>query len=265
MPQIAPRSTNRWSVIAGAVLAVSLFPATSGATVIFTFVGTTPDTKVDFSFQADLTISGDNLTVVLYNNSASLPSSTLNPNDLLTSFYFEINDGFDNRPALTYTSASGDVYLGDEDAVDGLDTAAADLLANSAGDDTWQFRQGLTLQFGNDVLYFGIGTAGNANMAPNNFMGNIVDGFDYGIYAGDISTNNLDGTLLVKGPATYNFTGVSGWTEADIADEALFGLGTQPDSTAFVPEPPTFALACMGLVGLWRLGYRGRRRWTHGV
>jgi hypothetical protein len=242
---------------------VSWFPATAGATVTYTFEGTTPDTLVDFSFQADLTISGDNLTVVLSNNSMSLipPSPTLNPNDLLTSFYFEIIDGLNNRPTLTYVSASGDVYLGDQNNVDPLSAAGANLKAVIAGDDTWQFRQGLTMQFGNDVLSFGMGTAGNNSLSPNGFMGNIVDGLDYGIYAGDITTANLDGKLLVKGPATFNFTGVSGYTEADFSDEALFGLGTQPDSTAFVPEPGTFALACTGLVSLG-LGHRHRRRRT---
>jgi PEP-CTERM motif len=261
MTHIPVRPTDSCWVILCAVLAVSLFPATSGATVIFTFAGTTPNTLVDFSFEADLTISGDNLTVVLSNNSLSLapPSPTLNPNDLLTSFYFEIIDGLNNRPTLTYASASGDVYLGDKTNVDSLVTAGANLKAVIAGDDTWQFRQGLTMQFGSDVLSFGVGTAGNNSLSPNGFMGNIVDGLDYGIYAGDITTNNLDGKLLVKGPATFNFTGVSGFTEADISDEALFGLGTQPDSTAFVPEPGTFLLACMALVGLW-LGYHSRRK-----
>jgi hypothetical protein len=243
-----------------ALFALTCFPARSNATVTFTFEGTTPDTLVDFSFQADLTISGNNLTVVLTNNSMGLipPSPTLNPNDLLTSFYFEIIDGANNRPTLTYVSASGDVYLGDKNNPDPLSAAGANLKAVNPGDDTWQFKQGLTMQFGNDVLTFGIGTAGNNSLSPNGFNGNIVDGLDYGIYAGDITTSNLDGQLLVKGPATFNFTGVSGFTEADIADEALFGLGTQPDSTAFVPEPGTFLLACMGLAGL---SLSRRRTW----
>lgn len=46
------------------------------------------------------------------------------------------------------------------------------------------------------------------------------------------------------------FTGVSGFSEADIADEVVFGLGTQPDSTGLVPEPGTALLLGMGLAGL---------------
>ena len=110
---------------------------------------------------------------------------------------------------------------------------------------------------GADLLSFGIGTAGNNSLTPNGFNGNIVDGFDYGLYAGDVTTSNLDGDLLVRGPATFVFSGVSGFSEADIADEVLFGLGTQPDSTGLVPEPHTALLLGMGLAGL---GLRGRAR-----
>lgn len=241
----------------GAVLALSLLPASAEATRMFEFEGTTPDTLVDFRFTAELTISGDDLTIVLTNDSQNHgdgPSSTLNPNDLLTSFYFDIFDGV-NRPTLVYTDADGDVCLGDQNAADdcSVTTNEGDLRAFDPGDDTWQFKDNLTLQFGAETLTFGIGTAGNNSLTPNGFNGNIVDGLDYGIYAGDITTNNLDGTLLVKETATYKFTGVSGFSEDDIGDEVLFGLGTQPDSTAFVPEPSTGVLLGLGLAGLaWR-------------
>ncbi len=241
----------------GAVLALSLLPASAEATRIFEFEGTTPDTNVDVRFTAELTISGDDLTIVLTNDSLNHengPSSTLNPNDLLTSFYFDIFDGV-GRPTLTYTEAFGDVCLTDNNAADdcSVTTNEADLRAFVAGDDTWQFKSGLSLQLGTETLTFGIGTAGNNSLTPDGFNGNIVDGLDYGIYAGDITTNNLDGTLLVKEVATYKFTGVSGFTEDDIVDEVVFGLGTQPDSTGLVPEPSTGVLLGLGLAGLaWR-------------
>jgi hypothetical protein len=241
----------------GSVLALLLLaPSASIATTTYSFQGTTPDTLVDFSFRADLTISGDTLTIVLTNDSMSLnpASPTLNPNDLLTSFYFEINDGANNRPTLTYVSAIGDVYLGDKNTPDPLVTAGANVRAVVAGDFSWAFISGSTLQLGSDVLSFGIGTAGNNSLSPNNFNGSIVDGMDYGIYAGDISTQNLNGKLLIQGSATFYFTGLTGFTEADLSAEALFGLGTQPDSTAFVgtpiPEPGTAALLSLGFVGL---------------
>ncbi len=50
--------------------------------------------------------------------------------------------------------------------------------------------------------------------------------------------------------AIFVFSGLTGVTEADIASEVMFSLGTQPDSTAFVPEPGTAPLLGMGLLGL---------------
>lgn len=242
-----------------AVLSLCLVPATSDATVILNWTGTVPATSVDVSFQAALTISGNTLTIVLSNDSMGMgpASPTLNPADLLSSFYFDIADSLGNHPTLAYMGAAGNVYMGDQDAADLLMTAGANLMAVNPGDDTWQFQSGLALQAGTGVLSFGIGTTGNSSLNPNGFNGNIVGGFDYAIYAGDIGTRNLDGTPLVKQTATFTFTGVSGFLEADISREALFGLGTQPDSTGLVPEPGTFALVGMGLLGM---GWAGRRR-----
>ena len=94
----------------GAVLALCLLPAGAEA-VPFTFEGTTPDTLIDVKFIADLSIAGDTLTLVLTNDSLNHvngASPSLNPNDLLTSFYFDVFDGF-SRPTLTYATAVGDV------------------------------------------------------------------------------------------------------------------------------------------------------------
>jgi hypothetical protein len=139
----------------------------------------------------------------------------------------------------------------------------SDLRANVANDDGWQFKSGLSFTPGTELLTFGLGTAGNNSLNPNGFNGNIVDGIDYAIYAGTTGTAteggapSLNGSYLVHNTATYTFTGVSGFTEADISDEALFGLGTQPDSTGLVPEPGSALLLGVGLAGL---GLRGRSR-----
>lgn len=219
-------------------------------TVIFTSSGLS-SANVPVTFEAKLTISGNTLTVQLTNNS---PVDSLNPNDLLGSFYFDILDNTNTRPTLTYTSAVGDVYLADKNNPDTLQTANANLQAFSAGDNTWQYKAMNAAQ--NPFLGFGIGTVGNSNVSPNNFMGNVVDGIDYSIYRGEITTNNLDGKLLVKGTATFTFTGVSGFSEADIGDSYAFGLGTAPDSF-LAPEPSTLALAVLGLLGV--LFYLRRR------
>ena len=240
-------------------------PAVAGATVIVNFTGNVynpgdsdcPPPGVgcenqDVDFEAALTISGDTLTIVLSNNSAD---TTAGPYSLLTSFYFAIA----GSPTLTYTGASGDVCLASRTNPDDctVTTNESDLRAFDDGDFTWQFRQGLTLQPGSTVLSYGVGTAGNNSLSPNGFSGNVVDGRDYGIYTGDIASQNLNGDLLVKTSITFTFTGVDGKTEDDISEQGLFGLGTQPDSTGFVPEPGVPLLLGLGLGAVAWL--RGRR------
>ena len=244
-----------------AALGFAVLASGPAGAVNFTFEGTTPDTLVDVKFTADLSISGDTLTLVLANDSLSHvngPSPSLNPNDLLTSFYFDVFNGV-SRPTLTYTGASGDVCLTSSGGPDncGIVDKENDLRAFVAGDNTWQFKNNLSLQFGSDTLTFGVGTAGNNSLTPNGFNGNVVDGLDYGLYAGDVSTQNLDNRLLATGSITFTWSGATGFSDADIADEVVFGLGTQPDSTGFVPEPATALL--LG-AGLFALGLRSRRR-----
>ena len=122
-------------------------------------------------------------------------------------------------------------------------------------DNTWQFRDDTNLQFGNDPLTFAVGTVGNNSFGTNGFSGNIVDGFDYALYAGDVTTNNLENSQpLATGSITFTWTGATGFTDADIVDEVVFGLGTQPDSFGFVPEPSLL----LGL-GVLALAWRARR------
>jgi hypothetical protein len=192
------------------------------------------------NFRAELTIAGDTLTITLFNQS---PQSSTAPNDTLSSYYFDIiKNG--SRPALSYFSASGDVYLANKNSPDALQTANANLKAVNPGDRTWQFKSFNAVS--TPYAGFGIGTVGNNNLSPNNFNGNIVDGLDYSIYTGDIAVQNLDGKLLVKNQATFVFKGLTGFTEQDISPSYTFGMGTAPDSLIFVPEPATLAILCFG-------------------
>lgn len=221
------------------ILAMGLIALPAQATIIHSLSGIS-SVGTPVSFRAELTISGDILTVSLFNDSTA--SSTA-PNDLLSSYFFDIVNGAGVRPVLTYQAAHANVYLARQNAADVLQTSNANVKAVNAGDGTWEFRTlNPTIIPG---MGFGIGTVGNANLAPNNFHGNVVDGLNYSIYAGEITTRNLDNALLVKGSATFTFSGLTGFSESDIKLTVAFGLGTAPDSL-LVPEPATSAFLLLG-------------------
>jgi hypothetical protein len=250
---------NRILATVLASLGLSLTPLASDATVVLSFDGPDPDMKLSAAF----TITGDTLTLMLRNESE--PSGS--KRDLLTSFYFDIVDDSGNRPTLTYLSAIGDVYQGDRNDPDPLETADKDLVADSEGDGTWQFKQGLELLTGATTLSFGVGTAGSHKYkhgeSANGFDKDIVHRTEYGIYSGDVLTCELDGKSLVKTSATFSFSGLAGFTEADIAEVALFGLGKKPHKATLastgvaVPEATNGLLLAIGLGGL---ALAGRRR-----
>ncbi|MCI0499661.1 MAG: PEP-CTERM sorting domain-containing protein [Planctomycetales bacterium] len=219
------------------VIGISLQTADAG--VIFEASGISAK-GTDVSVMAELTISGDYLTIVLTNTS---PVDSLNPDDTLSSFYFDIVNGDGDRPAVAFTGASGDVYLGSKTNPDQLVEADADIMAVNMGDNSWLFA---TMDKTADpYLGFGIGTVGNSGLSPNNFSGSIVGGLDYSIYKGEITTQNLNGKLLVRETAAFTFTGLTGFTEDDIAPAFAFGLGTRPDGL-LTPEPATLAMLGLG-------------------
>jgi len=246
------------SSIVVAILVLGFAATPACATVVHSISGNSADGD-PVSFKAELTISGDCLTVKLYNTS----SGTLHPADLLCSYFFDILNGSSARPPLSYASALGDVYLTDKNASDTLQTANANLKAVNPNDDTWEFK---TFDAGlSPFLGFGVGTVGNANLTPNNFNGNVVGDMNYSIYAGDVTTQSLHNRLLVKSSATFTFSGLTGFTEADIAGSSKFGLGTAPESlTMYPPEPPIpEPLTVLGLAaGLASIGLYIRKRRT---
>lgn len=260
-------ATVLWMAVG--LIAPLLGAATAFGSIIFTASGTsTAGTPV--AFQASLTISGtsgDDLTIVLANTS---PADSRYAADVLGSFYFDIVSGT-RRPTLSYASARGSVYQVRSGTTDvpntyspqsftADSTAISDVRAVNAGDGSWQFKPMDPLGF--PFLGFGIGTVGNSSppiASGNGFTPSIVGNgksmINFSIYrGGDIDPEGqLDLAYLVKNSATFRFTGVAGYTENAIANRAVFGLGTGPDSTLLVsvPEPSGFVIAATGcLAGL---------------
>ena len=216
------------------------------AAIVFSASGTSAK-GVDVMFEAQLTLIDDTLTITLTNDS---PVDSLNPDDVLGSFYFDIVNTDGDRPVMTYVSAIGDTWKGVKNGPDLLLEAGADLRALAAGDDSWQFKPLTAASVPN--LGFGLGTVGNSGLSPNGFDGNLVGGVNFAIFKGDIATQSLaNPDVLVKGSAVFTFSGLTGFTEADIQPAFAFGLGTAPDSL-LIPEPATLALLGLGSLALLR-------------
>jgi hypothetical protein len=234
-----------------AVLTALLGPSLHATTLTVPATGTSAAGN-PVSFRATFTTSGSTLSLTLINTSLVPTTATA---DVLGSFYFDVlQDGV--RPTLTYAAASGQVYEVRRNAIDtfvpgGLPGGATDLRAFTADAGTWQFR---TMNVGFPPgLGFGIGTVGNSAFSPNTFDPKIVDQADYTIYStgtrADIDpVGNLDGRLLVRGTASFQFTGLDPQRPVEIVDRFVFGLGTTPDSIIVaIPEPTAAALVVPGL------------------
>lgn len=198
----------------------------------------------------------------------NLSPPTMAPSQLLTSAYFNVLSGtFDGTPApLTYQSASGNVFLVSKSLPDkavtyvpppppggtvtftGTTSLPSNLQAFNPGDNSWQFRDVFSIVASEPPLKFGVGTVGNSSLTPNNFNGNIVNGFDFGIYTGEVTTQNLNNTLLVKDSILFEFAGFSGYNLSQVSPHMIFGFGTSPDCMISVPEPATLSLAAFGLI-----------------
>jgi hypothetical protein len=227
-------------LIVFSVLSLMILSAQLRATIVQRVEGVsaTGDSVV---FESQMAISGDILTVQLSNLSATASNS---PDDLLSSYFFDIYNSIGQRPELLLRSATGDVYKTNKSSADTLQTSDADLKAVKKNDDTWYFSAFNSAA--NPYLGFGVGTVGNSKMT-NNFPGNIVGGMDYSLYSGDVTSQSLSDRLLVLNSIMFTFSGVTGFKESDVLHSAAFGLGTSPDSTLmFIPEPSTLIVLAVG-------------------
>jgi hypothetical protein len=244
----------------------------SGSQVIFT--GTN---AAGLSARATFTVDHDDSDVLwlLLENTSAKP--TMEPSELLTSVYFNVlSKTTTGSPApLSYQSATGQVYLTDKNKVDDPVTyvppppkngaittpkipTPSNLKAVNRGDNTWLFRDDMSLEASQPPLAFGVGTVGNNSLKPSNFNGSITGGFDFGIYVGDVTTQSLDDTLLVRNAADFAFAGFKGFTLSQVSPHVVFGFGTNPEIIITVPEPATLWLAGGGLLAILAMR-RGQR------
>ncbi len=231
---------------------LGLLSASAYATVALQTTGTTPNTGNPYLYKANLNISGDVLTLTLTNDS---PQASKDPFEILSGFYFDIlKNG--TRPTLNYQSAFGDVYLTDRSAPDALSGSHVNITSATLPSAGWQFK---TFTPASPInLGFGIATAGYGTIIPASyaFNGSETGSLDYSIYHGDVTTNNLSGKLLVLDSASFIFTGLTGYSEANIVGTAVFGTGTGPDiyvPNTPVPEPTVAFLGLiLGGTALWR-------------
>jgi hypothetical protein len=252
-----------------ACVALASFASIAGAGITYRWSGSPAQPGGSpVSLQADLSISGDTLTVVLANTTPSrsgVSGSTVRA-DLLSSFYFDIGNG-SGRPTLSSFGASGDVWHVHNKAGD-VDMGSESISYSNTGRGGWVFES--WRDWGSEgplsgMFGFGLGTVGNngSSVIPRdsvwNFPGNRVGGLDYSIYgSGEVNTNktSLNDLLLVQGMATFTFRGISGWTEADVGQVA-FGLGAGPDrfETVVVHSP----LPGSVLLGVFAVGLAARK------
>jgi hypothetical protein len=277
-PSFVPRFSS--GAAAAALILLLAAPAVAN-TVIYTgtsviFEGTATGSNGPLGARATFTSGTGGVLKLLLENTS--PPASKAPEDLLTSFYFNVLSGTTTGTSapLTYQSALGQVYVTLKDFPDFTATweppppsggtitypappQLSNLQAFNTGDLTWQFRDGLSLAASTPPLAFGVGTVGNSSLTPDNFNGNIVDGFDFGIFVGEVTTQPLDGSLLVKDLIEFEFAGFGGFNLAQISPHGVFGFGTDPDLIITVPEPTAIVIATLGIAACGARQLRRRR------
>ena len=196
--------------------------------------------------QADFTIVGNDLKIVLTNTSTA---DCLVPGDVLCGLFF------DGTPALTPLSAvvsAGSAVYNNTTMVHG------------AGDDiggAWAYASGINPAVSGATQ--GIGAAGfNIFGPPNVFPGANadgdpgVDGVAYGLLsAGDnLATGNggLNGRDLTKNSTTFMLSGLPQGFDLNNLKNVSFQYGTSLDETRLVTPEPCSVLALAGLLALRR-------------
>lgn len=232
---------NRSSLSFAACAAALSIASFSQAAVVFSGSGFNPEGATNVAGSAMFTISGNTLTLVLTNTTA--PRTTAQGN-AMTGVTFDVGNG---SAVLTLTSTA---------LTSGADFWTSKFATNNAAalNGSWTNVLGAS-----PLGAYGVATTGfNGRFNGGSIaLGNAAP--NYGI----VAAGTFDGTNVafggsqfpfVQNSMTFTFSGISGFTEAQISNvKLLFGT----DGTGIITTIPTpGSLALVGLAGL----VAGRRR-----
>jgi hypothetical protein len=252
------------------ILATAASLNAGASTILYSASGVTGGVNVSAS--ADFTLNGDNLTIVLTNTSGTNPLTDV-PGSTLTGLFWNFN----GSPVLTTVSAvlsAGSTIIGTCAPVScvGVTDVSGEFgyKANSgpAGQKHGIASSGYIDNGGQNIGNFNNGGPGANLEGPAS-----LDGINFGIVsnaAGYDPNGGLDQVPVISNSVTFNLTGVSGLTAADISG-VIFQYGTDfrefrmpgeedgggGGGSNSVPEPGSLVLMGIGLLGL---AFKGRRR-----
>lgn len=199
---------------------------------------------------ADFVRSGSDLIVTLMNTGTA---DALVPTDVLTAVYFDVA----GNPALTRTSAMVPVTSEVYEIGSGTLVTPGDRVVGGE----WAFL------ISNGISSTGLGIFGPGDLFPgSNLQGPAgPDGVQFGIIpiADNLTTGNggISGSWMIRNTAVFTLGGFNLEPNTAISN-VVFQYGTaldEPQYTGHTPEPSSFVLAGLGLIGLVVLGRRRKR------